>query len=401
MEFFLALFLAWPQWGGPSRDFHAADQALELRFPKGGPRQLWKRELGDGYSAVVTDGGAALYTAFRRGNDNVVVALDSKSGATIWERALAAPPLPNMFLDYGQGPIVTPLLVGQRLFVVTFTGQLAALDRKTGAVAWSRELWKEFAGTFRDVGYANSPIAYGDTILLPIGGKGKGVAAFRQADGKVVWQSTDLENAMSSPIVIRVDGEEHAVFFMVDAVAGVDPKTGRLLWRHPHSTSYHVNASTPVWCPEERMLVISSAYNAGGRGIRLERVGGRIEPKEAWFQRRLRVHHHNLLRRGAHVYGSSGDFGPAPLTAVNVTTGEVAWQSRHFPKASLVQVGSKTLVLDEDGRLALARLSPKGLEVLEEAAVLEKLAWTAPSVVGTRVYARDRKSLVALELEKN
>lgn len=389
----------WTQWAGPGRDFHAPHTGAQLRFPEGGPRQLWKRDLGDGgYSGILSD-GAQLITAYRKGDQNIVLAVDAKTGKTIWEQPFASEPLPNMFLDYGKGPNATPLLVGDRVFAITFTGKLAALDRSTGKILWQHELWKGMNGTFRDVGYSNSPIAYKDTVILPVGGTGKGVVAFRQIDGKIAWQSTDFPNAMSSPILISVDGEEQLVLFMTTHVAGVSPSNGKLLWSYPHKTDYDVNSATPVWC-KNNILLVSSAYNAGTRAIQLTRVNGKTEAKELWFQRRMRVHHGNMLRLDNYVYASSGDFGPAPLTAVEVTTGAVAWQSRHFPKASLVQVGAKTLILDEDGRLALARLTPASLEVLQEAPVLTKLAWTYPTVVDNRVYIRDQKSLVALELAR-
>jgi len=79
-------------------------------------------------------------------------------------------------------------------------------------------------------------------------------------------------------------------------------------------------------------------------------------------------------------------------------TGAVAWQSRTFPKATFLQAGDRTIVLDEDGRLAIATLSPSGLQVLQLAQIASKLSWTPPTLIGTRLYVRDRKTLVALEL---
>lgn len=384
----------WSQWGGPGRDFHAPPAKLAESWPAGGPKQLWSRQLGDGFSAVVTD-GKTLYTMYRGdGNQNIAAAIDPANGKTLWERPLDATPLANMFLDYGKGPNSTPLIAGSRLFVATFTGQFAALDRNSGKMLWYKELWKELGGTFRDVGYSNSPIAVGDLVIAPVGGQGKGVIALRQSDGGVAWQKTNLANAMSSPILIQVDGKDQLVVFMVDGVAGLDPKTGDQLWLHPHKTDYDVNAATPVWYPEHKTLVISSAYSSGARAIQLTPQG----PTELWFNRRLRVHHGNLLRIGDHVYASSGDFGPAPLTAVHIPTGKIAWQERKFSKANLIYCDGKVIVLDEDGNLALASLSPTGLKVISEAQPLTKLAWTPPTLAGTKLFIRDRKTLAAYEL---
>lgn len=386
---------SWLQWGGPTRDFKVP--APPLGWAGAGPTRTWQRDLGDGFTSVVGD-TSTIYVAHREGDAMVVQSLDAATGRPRWAQRIESTPLADMFLDYGQGPNSTPAIGGGRLFVVTFTGRLCALDAATGRIAWSRELWRELNGTFRDVGYANSPLVVGDLVVLPVGGKGKALAAFRQSNGETAWMSGDFANAMSSPIAITVDGEPQIVALMVEGVAGFDPRTGRQLWSHVHQTDYAVNAATPVWHPRTRTLLVSSAYSQGTRAIRLRRDSVRTIAEEAWFTRRLRVHHGNMLLLGDHVYGSSGDFGPAPLTALDIATGTVAWQSRTFPKASLLQAGDRTIVLDEDGRLAIATLTPTGLTVLQEAQITSKLSWTAPTLIGRRLYVRDRKVLVALEL---
>jgi hypothetical protein len=56
------------------------------------------------------------------------------------------------------------------------------------------------------------------------------------------------------------------------------------------------------------------------------------------------------------------------------------------------------VILDEDGTLALATPSPRGLTVHAKASVLANKAWTVPTLVGTTLYVRDRARIRALEL---
>jgi hypothetical protein len=56
-------------------------------------------------------------------------------------------------------------------------------------------------------------------------------------------------------------------------------------------------------------------------------------------------------------------------------------------------------VLDEDGNLGLVTLSPSGPKVLARAEVLARNAWTPPTLVGTRLYLRDRRTIRALDLQ--
>jgi outer membrane protein assembly factor BamB len=144
--------------------------------------------------------------------------------------------------------------------------------------------------------------------------------------------------------------------------------------------------------------VRSSAYGSGARALKLTREGGKTTVKEPWANNRMRVHHSTMVRVGEFVYGSSGDFGPAPLTAIDVRTGEIKWQERTFPKASFVYADGKFFVVDEDGGVSLATLSPAGAKVISKFSLLEHNAWTAPTLVGTKLYVRDRKSIAALDV---
>ena len=49
-------------------------------------------------------------------------------------------------------------------------------------------------------------------------------------------------------------------------------------------------------------------------------------------------------------------------------------------------------------RSALATVSPQGLKVLARAPILENLAWTPPTLVGSTLYVRDRKTIAAYDL---
>ncbi len=86
------------------------------------------------------------------------------------------------------------------------------------------------------------------------------------------------------------------------------------------------------------------------------------------------------------------------MTGLDVRTGETLWQARGFARASLLHADGKTIIMDEDGDLALARLTPDGMTVLARASLFETVAWTAPTLVGTTLYVRDRERTLALDL---
>jgi hypothetical protein len=191
--------------------------------------------------------------------------------------------------------------------------------------------------------------------------------------------------------------QEQLVVFGGDVIAGLDPNNGELLWNHTHKTEWGLNISTPVW-GNDNLLFISSAYNNGSRLLQLAKTGDKTTVKELWFTNKMRVHIGTVIRVDDYVYGSSGDFGPAFITALDLKTGKVAWQERGFARATFLYAEGKFILLAEDGTLALATMTPTGISVHAKAEVMNSTAWTVPTLVGTRLYLRDRETMMALEL---
>jgi len=183
-----------------------------------------------------------LYTRYRKGNDEVAIALDAATGKTLWEYSYAAAFVPGLSMENGADPHSTPLVLDNRVYTI-------------GKLLWSKDLYKDFPGATRmDRGYSGSPLAYKNTIILTVGGHGHAVIALNPANGALVWANDDFGNSPSSPILINVQGQDQLVAFLNDGgssrasgiVAGLDPNNGSMLWSHPHKTSWNLNIALPV-----------------------------------------------------------------------------------------------------------------------------------------------------------
>jgi outer membrane protein assembly factor BamB len=385
----------WTQFGGPERNFNVKTKGLAPSWPSAGPKQLWTRPLGQGHSSIVVD-GKTLYTMYSQGEEEVVIALAADTGKTIWEHKYNAPTA-GIDYEYGFGPHATPLLVGNLLYTVGSVGMLHALNKETGKVVWSHDLYKEYGGKKMGRGYSCSPLAYKNTLIMTLGGTDQTIVAFNQKDGSVAWKSLNLDLSPSSPLLINVDGQDQMVMFLGKEIVGVDPNNGTPLWSHGHVTEWGLNISVPVW-GSDNLLFLSSAYSGGSRVIKLTQKAGKTTVEELWSHKRLRLHHGTAIRIGDYVYASSGDFGPSFLAGVNIKTGEIAFQDRSFPKTNLLYADGRLIILDEDGNLALATVSPEGLKVVSKVALMKNIAWTAPTLVGSKLYLRDRRTITALDL---
>ena len=389
--------VAWTQWGGPNRNFQTEASGLKDVWPASGPRVVWKRALGEGYSSPAVEGGV-LYTMYGKPRVEVVLAADAETGKTLWEQTSPMTFQSDAGAEMGNGPYSTPLIVGDRLFTTGVAGRLQCLDKKTGKLLWSQELWSAHGGSRLMYGYASSPIAFRDTVVVPVGGRGKSVMAFQQADGKVVWGKNDFGNVYSSPLLINVSGLDQLAVLMDGAMIAVNPHNGDLQWQVPFKADYSIAIATPVWGPDNLMF-ISAEYNAGAKGIELQRQGQQTIANELWSSNRLRLHHGNAMRIGDAIYFSSGGTGSqAILSAIDARTGTIHWQERSIQKASFVWADQKLITLAQDGSLMIAYPSVKGFKIAAKSQLLTELAWTPPALVGTRLYLRDRRDMMAVDL---
>jgi outer membrane protein assembly factor BamB len=389
--------LAWTQWGGPNRNFQTEATGLKDTWPPAGPRVVWKRALGEGYSAPVVEAGV-LYTMYGRRGEEIVIAANAETGATMWEHVTPMTFSSDAGADMGNGPYSTPMIVGPRLFTTGVAGRLQCLDKATGKVIWTQQLWTDHGGSKLMYGYASSPIAWRDAVIVPVGGRGKSIMAFNQADGKVAWGRHDFGNVYSSPLHINVGGLEQTALVMDGAVVGINPHNGDLQWQVPFKADYSIAIATPVFGPDNLMF-ISAEYNAGAKTIELQRHGQQTTAKELWTSPRLRLHHGNAMRVGDAIYFTSGGKGSQPiLSAVDVRSGKILWQERSIEKANFVWADRKLITLDQHGTLMIAHPSPEGFKISAKAPLLTKLSWTPPTLVGTKLYIRDRRDMMAVDL---
>ena len=386
----------WTQWGGPNRNFTTQASGIKDTWPAAGPRVVWKRPLGDGYSSPVVEHNV-VYTVYGKPRQEIVIAAHAETGATLWEQVTPvgfSSDAPEM----GNGPYGTPLIVGDRLFTTGVAGRLQCLDKSRGTVLWTQELWTAHGGSRLVYGYSASPIAFRDTVVVPVGGRGKALMAFNQADGKVVWSRHDYGNVYASPLLINVGGLEQLAVLLDGVLIGVNPHNGDLQWSVPFKADYSIAIATPLVGPDN-LVFVSAEYNAGAKVVELQKHGMQTTAKELWASPRLRLHHGNAIRVGDAIYFSSGGKGSqAILSAVDARSGTIHWQERSIEKATFVWADNKLITLDQDGALMIAHPSPQGFRISAKAPLLSRLSWTPPTLVGTRLYLRDRREMMSVDL---
>ncbi len=402
----LALLLAnptpaddWLRWGGPNGDFTVAAGALAESWPAAGPRELWRRPLGEGYSSILFRGGR-LFTMYRDGDDEIVVALDASTGKTIWEHRETPKLWRDMTHHFGRGPNGTPLLIGDRLISVGVAGRVQGLDPASGEPAWEYDLPRELGRRRRmeEYGYSGSPLPYDGKAIVLAGGGQHAVVAFDPLDGELAWKSEPGSVSYAPPTITRLAGRDQYVYFSTLGVHGLDPRNGKTLWSAEIEFNNGNHLTPAVRCDDRHLWVGSQFDSGGGRLLEITGEGDALAARQLWFETRLQASHWPLIRRGDYVYGSIGGNRTSFLAAIHWRTGEIAWRQRGFHKAQSLWADGKLLFLDEGGQLALARVSPEGAEILATAQVTRSVSWSLPTLVGTTLYLRDQEEVLALDL---
>ncbi len=385
----------WSHWRGPNDDFTVEVNGLADQWPDDGPPQLWSRKLGPGYSAIVAADGD-LFTMYRDADADVVIRMNAADGDTQWEFRYVAPTSEGQVLDFGKGPSATPLYLDGKIYTIGFNTTMHCLDAGTGRKLWSRNLIADFGGKKQKFGYAASPIEHDGAILVLVGGEG-GIVALEPDDGSVRWRSEPQDISYVTPKVINVDGQDQIVLFSSTEVMGLDASDGRKIWSQPCENQYKNNASDAIWS-DDNLLWAASQMDGATRVLHLSRPdGGETKVEQVWFNDKVKVFHWNSVRVGDHVYGSIGG-KTTFVSAIDVRTGEIKWRQRGYHKAQIVYAGDRIIFLDENGKLAMARVSPDGFELLSETQLLEKVCWTVPTLVGKTLYVRDQNKIIALDL---
>ncbi len=389
----------WLQWGGPNGDFTVEAIGLSDQWPTDGPKQLWKRSMGEGYSSILHKNGK-LFTMYSNGDNEIVISLDAKTGKTEWEHSYPRTFWPDMREQFGRGPNASPLIFNDHIITVGIAGDLHCLDLNSGKLLWKHNLTAEYGRRERmeEYGYSASPIPYKNMVIVHVGGDDHSLVAYNPEDGSIIWEAGPGGVSYAQATIIKLAGQDQFIYFSPEGVNGLDPVTGKLLWHHtiPIDNGNHL---TPiVQCDEDHIFVSSQFDTGGGRLLKISRVEQKMEAEELWFETNLRGSCWTLFRIGDYIYGSAGSHSSSKFTAFEWRTGKIAWEHRMFTMAQCLYADNKAIFLDQKGFLTIAKVSPESFDILSSVKMTDQVSWTLPTLIGTKLYLRDRKSILALEL---
>ncbi len=337
----------------------------------------------------------------------VVMAIDRRSGKTVWERtAYEGMPREKRHIKATYAN-ATPATDGR--YVVAFFGSqgLYAYDVK-GKEIWKKDLGVLNAGAYDlpeyEWGTASSPIIYKDLVIVQCDTQqGSFVLAADIRSGRTVWK-TDRQELPSwgTPAVIEPpQGRPELVTNASNFIRGYDPATGEERWRLGGSSK--ITAPTPIF--SNGVIIIASgraperpifAIRPGARGEITLKEGESSNSAVAWRKTGRGSYMPTPLAYGDRLYVLANQ---GLLDAYAVTTGAEIYRQR-IPhsgsgfSASPVAADGKIYLSSEDGDIFVVSAG-ENFAVTGRFPMGEPLMAT-PAIADGTIYVRGQRQLVAI-----
>lgn len=413
----------WPQWMGPQRDNVWRESGIVEKFPEGGPKIAWRTPIAGGYAGPAVADGRVFVTDYMAegtlGKDNFarqefsgnerVLCLDEATGKELWKHEYPV----KYTISYPAGPRCTPAVDGNRVYTLGAEGNLFCFDVETGKVLWSKNLPEEYKTKTALWGYANHPLVDGNKLITVAGGEGSYLVAWDKTTGKELWRAlTSTSQTYSPPSIIRAGGKRQLLIPMPDALASVDPETGRELWSEPYDATNGLVIMTPIlW----QNYVFLGGFDK--RNLMVQLAIRKLPAEIAWKN----VPKHAIspvnvqpIVEGDTMYGFDQD---GQLYGVALPDGDRLWNTPaplgerpvRSGTAMIVRQGDRYWLFTENGDLIIARLSPKGYEEVDRAHVIEptneawghEVVWSMPAYANRHAFIRNDKEIISVDLAGN
>ena len=328
----------------------------------------------------------------------VVLAINRKNGAILWQRTLHTESPHETAHETGSWASNSPVTDGEHLFVSFGSSGIYCLDMDGSLV------WKTNLGNMKILhghGEGSSPALYGDTLVLNWDHEGESfVVALDKRTGRQRWKvARDEATSWSTPLIVEHEGRPQVIVSATKRVRAYDLADGHVIWECG-GLSGNVVAS-PV--AADGMVYVANSYETRAMlAIRLAKAHGDITNTEAvaWTRQRdtpyvpSPVLYDGMLCFLKHYQGF--------LTCVNATSGETLFGRQRIGGiqnvyASLVGAAGRIYIVDRRGLTAVIAHS-ESFEVLARNQLNDSFS-ASPAIVGGELYLRGERNLYCIAEE--
>jgi outer membrane protein assembly factor BamB len=377
----------WPRWRGPNGDGISMETDWDPEALAGGPKILWKVDIGRGYSNVVIK-GKYLYIMGSRAEEGTVYCLKVKNGKKV--RRFSYP------VKFKSFTTATPFIDGESVYTLSQEGHLFCFNAKNGKIRWKKDLVSELDVVRPFYEFAGSPVIEEDLVILNVNLSG---IALNKNSGEMVWISEQYHPSIicnvdkdlgsyATPVLYDDNGKRFALMYHCSGLFSIEVQTGKQQWFFEFVNS-GVNISDPVIFSNK--VFLSTGYS-NARCALVEMTEN--QPKELWQNENMRNEFSTAVYVDGYLYGSDGDHAQlCRFRCIDVKTGDVMWE-KEMKMVSLISADGKLIILEEDGTLHIVEATPSSYQEISMGDVLEgeqklRTFWTPPVLCKGKIYVRN------------
>jgi outer membrane protein assembly factor BamB len=410
----------WPGYLGPNRNSIAVDATpLADSWPESGPPVLWTKKIEPGHGgASIVDGRVYMMDRVEGEND-VLNLFDLKTGKLLDSKKVNSAGRVNY-----PGSRSVPMVTDHHVFASGPMGVVMGWKRKDLSLLWTVDIVKDFGSEPLHFGYAFHPQPYKDLVIISTNAKDASIVALHADTGKVAWKTPGLYGTLSSPIIRKFQGRDQILYISNEtpeipkgegkpSVAGLDPGTGKVLWRYEGFP-----LTLPIAAPvvvDDHTLFLTGGYGAGsqllkfGSGpnpkieiLKTFKWGSHICPPVVYDGHIYFLTHENDTFKKKSLWSEVG------LNCVTAD-GKERWHTGAEPmfgRGSMILADGKLVIRDSYyGKLYLVEPSPKGYHQLAVANPFDNKRrdlkrWAPLAISGGLLVIRDEREIKCLDLRK-
>jgi outer membrane protein assembly factor BamB len=421
---------SWPSFRGANASGVADGQHLPDRWNgRTGENVLWRTPIpGLAHSSPIVWGDRVFVTSaissranatFKPGlygdgdaSDDISVqkwmlyALDTRSGAIVWERVAAEGPPHNKRHVKSTYASASPVTDG-RIVVAWFGSEGVHAFDVNGRPLWAVDLGRVDVGAYDIPSYewgpASSPILWNGLVILQCDTQADSfLLALDAATGRTVWKSDRQElPSWGTPTVITSRGHSELVTNAANYVRGYNPRSGEELWRLGGSSK--ITAPTPILAND--LIIVASgrrperpifAVRPGARGDLTLRPNQTAGGAVAWSKTGRGSYMPTPLAYRGILYALNND---GIFDAYDIDTGADIFRHRLDPvgsgfSASPVAADGRLYLSNEDGEM-LVVAAGREFRLIGTNSMGELLMAT-PALSNGVMYVRSSSSLFAI-----
>ncbi|MFK7769202.1 MAG: PQQ-binding-like beta-propeller repeat protein [Mariniblastus sp.] len=401
-----------PQFLGPNRNSKVAQPVKLAAWSDRKPEQLWKIDVGNGWSGFSVVNGFAI-TQEQRGAEELVSCYDIMTGELKWANRSERRHEDTMAMGKA-GPRATPTVHDGLVYVTSATGVLDCIDGATGETIWTADVPK-LVGIEQNEktnsmglnyteenstmawGRSGSPLIVDDMVVVTAGGPAPTDAttpsttatliAFNKKVGAELWRGGSRMVAYGSPALTTIAGRRQIILVAEDKAVGHDVETGEELWNfdRPGSSSGAANCSQATFVGDDR-IIFSKGYGSGGELVKIKNDGEKFSVESLHKDPRvLKTKLTSPVIHEGHAYSLSDGF----LECTEVDSFRRKWKVRgRFGNGQLLLVGDKLIVHAELGELFLVAADPSEYKELGTAPTIQGICWNTICLYGDLLLVR-------------